>query len=246
MGRQYIDKREANGTVSQEHQQSAEVGDGDLRRSMARIALVAGGILILTSALFPVPANPGDLSEFLNRMVENSARARMVLLVVPIGIWAFAVGLLALPPQLTEAWSATWVRCGAYLALIGAGAVTVQFGMGSAALLEASGNDLDAGLALWAGSTHIRAFAMLAVWLGLLLVGVGLIRSVAVSRWLAIVPILLGVVVCWASIAVIVASQTRTTAAVSSGAAAGTALWAIVVGLRFTTSTTDSSGAAEV
>lgn len=212
-----------------------EGANSDVRSSITRVAFVASGILILTSVLFPVPADPGNYSEFLSLMVENSGRTQAVLLAVPIGIWALAVGVLTLNPMLRNAWSAAMVQSGAYLMLIGAGAVTVQFGVGNAALAEASGNSLDAGGVLWAGATHIRSFAMLAIWIGLGLAGIGLLRGVTTARWMAWTPILLGVVMTVASIAAIVDGPTKTASTVTGGVAGLTALWAIILGLRLKT-----------
>lgn len=102
---------------------------------------------------------------------------------------------------------------------------------GSVPTTQASGNSLDAGGVLWAGATHIRSFAMLAIWIGLGFAGIGLLRGVTNGRWMAWSPILLGVVMTVASIAAIVAGPTKTASAVSGGVAGLTALWAIILGL---------------
>lgn len=114
--------------------------------------------------------------------------------------------------------------------MIAAAVVTVQFGLGHAALSERLTGGSD-GTVLWAGSTYVRSFSLILLALGLLAMGVGLLRQLVVPRLLAgaIVPVAVALVV--VMVMAIVGGLTLGLQLASGGLAALTAVWLVVVGL---------------
>jgi hypothetical protein len=75
------------------HRQIAARRQTHTRSLIPTVALVVGGLLILTSSLFPRADDPADYSGYLDLLVANAGRAKFVLLAVPLGILALAAGI---------------------------------------------------------------------------------------------------------------------------------------------------------
>ncbi len=201
-----------------------------VRTRMPTVALVAAGLLILTSALFPSAEDPADYSGVLDLLVDNAARTKVVLLTVPLGIWALAAGIASVQDRVRDRAAASWLRLGLHGVLIGAAAVTVQFALASAGLANRMDGASD-GTVLWAGATYVRSFAMLILWAGLAAVGRAVLIEGLASRWLGFVPIPLATAMVLLSAASIVGGPTKT-AALATGALAGlTAIWSVLFGI---------------
>ncbi len=206
--------------------------DEGVRRLIGSVSLIAGGILILTSAVFSSPVDPGEFSEHLRLMVENRETTQVVLLTVPIGILAFTVGIMSVQKLLSTRGGAAFTEIAAYTLLIGAGVVIVQFGLGNAALAEAVRSDLQTGATLWAGATHVRSFGMLTIWTALVILGFGLLRESKFNRLLSWPPLLLGIGMISVTIPAILTGPQKSTAIASGAIAALTAIWAIALGTQ--------------
>jgi hypothetical protein len=202
----------------------------DVWRRIATVALITAGVLILTSVFFPSPDDPADYDGFLALLVDNMGRTQAVMLAVPVGIWAFAVGTTALYHSIEGKRASTGVRVGSLGTLIGAAAVTVQFGLAGAALAETAGSGAEAGVALWAGATYIRSFGMLVLWTGVAIIGLGMLTGRAYPRTLGWPPIILGIAMVMVSGAAIIAGPTKAASLASGGLAGLTAIWSMVLG----------------
>lgn len=199
---------------------------------IAAVTLIAAGILMLTSIFFPRPDDPADYAGFLALLVENVGRTQAVMLAVPVGAWALAIGTVAIyrSMELTTA-AAAGVGVGSLAALIGAAAVTVQFGLASAALAESASGGPDAGVALWAGATYVRSFGMLVLWSGLAVLGMGMVASREHPKVLGFPVIFLGIAMVVVSGATILAGPTKAATLASGGLAGLTAIWSLVLGV---------------
>lgn len=202
----------------------------DMWRRIATVTLIAAGILILTSVFFPSPDDPADYAGFLALLADNVGRTQAVILAVPVGIWALAIGTVAIYHSMEGKAASAGVGAGSLAVLIGAAAATVQFGLGSAALAEAAGGGSDAGVALWAGATYVRSFGMLVLWSGLAAVGLGMLTTRAYPRGLGVPPIVLGIAMVVVSGAAVLAGPTKAATLASGGLAGLTAIWSIALG----------------
>ena len=202
----------------------------ETRETFPAVAFVGAGLLILTSALFPRIADPADFAGVLDVLVDNTARTRLVVLAVPVGIWALAAGIASLQGRVESRTAATWLRVGLCGVVIGAAAVTVQFALASAALADrvAGGSD---GTALWAGATYVRSFAMLILWAGLAAVGHAVLLDRLAARWLGFVLIPVAIAMVIVSAAPIVEGPTVRAQLASGGLAALTAIWSVAFGV---------------
>jgi hypothetical protein len=198
-------------------------------RRVASIALIVAGVLILTSALFPTPDDPADHASFLALLVENSGRTRIVLLTVPVGIWALAIGIAAL--RRTSGQDLASFRLGSYAVLGGATAVTVQFALSNAALAQAIDGAFDTGLTLWIGATYLRMYSMLLLWAGIAAVGRGMLASRTYPNWVGWPALLLGVAMVLVSGATVAGGPTQAIAVVPGALAALTAVWSVILGV---------------
>lgn len=195
------------------------------------VALVAAGALILTSAMFPSPDDPSDFAGFVELLAANAAVTRFVLVAVPVGIWALVAGIALVQTRTRNPTAAVWLRLGTGALLIGAAAITVQFGLGGAALQQQLDGVPDAS-ALWAAATYVRSFAMLIFWAGLGAVGAAvLLDSDIAARWLGYVVILLAVGMVAASLTSILAGPTKVLSLATGATAGVTAIWSITLGL---------------
>lgn len=201
-------------------------------RLIGIISLIAGGALILTSALFPSPADPSEFSEYLRLMVDNREITQVVLVTVPIGIWAFAIGVVAVDQVLGRREGLALARVAAYTLLAGSGVVLVQFGLGNAALAEAVRDDFQTGTTLWAGATHLRSYGMLIIWTALVILGFSLLRESRINQPLSWTPLVLGVAMILVTISTISFGPQKTTAIASGAIAASTAIWSIALGIQ--------------
>lgn len=115
------------------------------------VAFIGGGILILTSVLFPAADDPADYDGFLALLAEHAARTRFVLLAVPIGILLLATAVVALRERVDDPVGRRWLHAALPAVLVGAdtAAVSVQFALANAALSERIDGASD-GTVLWA------------------------------------------------------------------------------------------------
>jgi len=206
----------------------------DVWRRIGTMGLIVAGILILTAVLFPSPTDPADYSSFLAVLVEDMTRTRLVMITVPVGIWALAAGIAAIYHSEEDGAASVGLRLGFYGVLAGATVVTVQFALGSAALAESSRGAFDLGETLWAGATYVRSFGMLVLWAGLASVGWGMLGNRRFAKWLGWPPIVLGVAMIAVSSATIVVGPTKGMTLASGGLAGLTAIWSVVLGVRST------------
>lgn len=209
----------------------------------ATVVLVAAGALIVTSALFPSPDDPADFAGFVELLAANATVTRFVLITVPLGIWALVAGIALVQTRISNRTAAVWHRLATGALLIGAAAITVQFGLGGAAL-EQQLDGAPAAATLWAAATYVRSFAMLIFWAGLGAVGAAvLLDSDIAARWLGHVVILLAVGMVAASLTSILAGPTKVLS-LATGATAGlTAIWSITLGLSLARRSSATSNA---
>lgn len=195
------------------------------------VVLVVAGVLVLSSVSFPRPDDPSDYAEFLALLVENAARTRVVLVAVPVGIWVFAAGIVAIQRSIGDGRASGWARLGTYGVLVGAAAITVQFGLAAGALAEGANGAEDTGVILLAAAAYVRAFAMMVFWLGLGLTGISMLTSGVYPRWSGVPALALGLSMVILSGLSITTGMTLLTTAISGALAALTALWALVLGI---------------
>jgi hypothetical protein len=208
--------------------------DRDGLRWIGGVALIVGGTLILTNALFPRPDNPSDYANFLARMVENSARTQAVLLAVPMGLWILLIGIAGIYRSIMERLAASWASAGLYLFLVGTALATVQFALGAGALAEAMRGAVETGVYLLAAGSYVRSFGMTVLWLGLFFVAIGMLMSTVYPRWAGWALLVLGVAMVMVSGVAITTGATQLTMAISGIVATLTAFWAVVVGVWIT------------
>jgi hypothetical protein len=191
--------------------------------------LVAAGLLILASVLFPRPDDPTDYANFLALLDRHRGRTMFVLLAVPIGIWALAAGIGLVCRAIPMGRAAAVARLGFYGVLVGTAVVTVQFALSVAALAE--GLDSAVRLPLWVAAIHVRSFSMTITWLGLAGVGLGIVTSRVYARWIGWMALGLGIGLGATSALSIGTGLNRPLIAITGGMAALTAVWAILAGV---------------
>jgi hypothetical protein len=202
----------------------------DARSPIPTVGLVAGGLLILTSAAFPRAPDPADYGGVLDLLAAHAGRTRFVLLAVPLGIWALAAGIGALHSRITTPAAVTWLRLGVHAVVIGAAVATIQFALGHAALAERVSGPSDSTM-LWAAATYVRSFGMLVLWAGLAALGRAVLIEGVAARWLGAVPIPLAAAMVAASVTTILAGPTNPVTNATGAIATLTAVWAVLFGL---------------
>lgn len=211
---------------------------GDPLARIGGIALIVGGILILTSVAFPRPDDPADHAGFLARLIEQAGLTTAIMLTVPAGILALAIGIVGISSNIGAPMPAAIARIGLFGVLVGAAVIMVQFGLGAGALVEGS---TDVGVTLWASAGFVRTYGMLVTWFALGGVGVAMAMSDRYPSWIGGSLGVFGVAMVLASALAIVTGPTLLTVGLSSGVAALTAVWAVLAGAWLTRRTVGES-----
>ena len=219
---------------------------GDVLQRIAGISLIVGAIvLIVFNALFPRADDPSITREVLTKYGENETLTQIAYLGIAVGIWLCLAGLAGVYRSLSSGAAAAWARVGFYGVLVGAAMWTVTAGMGlgeagaAANWVAASGTVGEAtaysvAAALYAASTSLLTMTVIAYWIALTVLSVGISLSTVYPRWLGWIGIALGV-----ATVVTVAPQafegiTQTSQLLFAIFAGLSTLWALVIGVLIT------------
>ena len=221
------------------------IAKGDVLQRIAGIGFIAGGIASLAAnVIFPRAADPTIVAERLTVLGENESLQRIALLVLIIAFWALFVGVVGVYRSLSSGTAAAWARLGFYGVLGATTLATVSLATGlattSAAVdwVAAGATTGTTEYAIAAGLSAMvnSVFDVMVVgfWLGLMLVGVGMVLSDAYPKWLSWVLVVLSVVVVAIGAARFFTDMTQTRENVFAIPAGLTSVWALVMGIWVT------------
>lgn len=209
---------------------------------IAGAALVIGGVAtIALNAIFPRAEDPADVVAVLTTMAEHDVRQKVSFIGGTLGLWVLAGGIAGVQRILSSGAGAAWARLGFYAVLAGVTLFTVATGLGLAATHAAvewvaagSGTD-GAAYAIAAGASAaddaVWAMSLIALWLGLGLTGVGMVRDGGFPRWLALpLPVIGFATAAFAGIPMAYAGVSLTPMMVFAGLAMLTSVWAVAAG----------------
>jgi len=219
---------------------------GDVLQRIAGIALIVGAIvLIVSNALFPRADDPGATREVLTKYGENETLAQVAYLGIAVGIWLFLAGLAGVYRSLSSGAAAAWARVGFYGALVGAAMWTVTAGMGLGeagaaanwvAALGTPGETIaySVAAALYAAAQPVFTMTVIAYWVALIVLSIGISLGTVYPRWLGWIGIVLGV-----ATVITVAPQafqgiTQTSQLLFAIFAGLSTLWGLVIGVLIT------------
>jgi hypothetical protein len=206
-------------------------------------SFIVGAILLLVSnVLFLRIDDPSDIPEVLAKLADNETFSLITFLGLTIGLWAVMIGVVGVYRSISSGGAATWARLGFYGIIAGTTFATVgnAVGMtqvGAAADWIAAGSRTDTATysiaaSLNAVSTFTFYMFVIAFWLALVFLGIGMVSSGVYPKWLGWPPVVLGgitVVVAGFPLALSDPSQTLD---ITFGVLAGlTTLWALVLGV---------------
>jgi hypothetical protein len=224
------------------------IAKGDVLQRIAGISFIVGAVLLLVfNILLPRVTDPTDMQAVLQSIAANRGGFwELAHLLLAAGIWGLMMGIVGVYRSISTGGAAVWARLGFYGVIVGTTLWSVTFaleGLGLAAVVGkwamASGAD-KATLFLVASSvgqisTGMFSMTIIAYWLALTFVGVGMALSTVYPKWLGWVLLILGVL----TVAVVGVPQALTTInqtyqILFAVLSILTTLWALVIGVWIT------------
>lgn len=150
------------------------------------VGLILGGVLtIVGNILAPRPDDPSSAASYVQVFATSAERTRLAFFLIVIGLWALVAGMAAVYRSITEGAGAAWARLGYYGVLAATALFSAAFGVGLASIRVAAGGASDAPLAtaLATATDSLFGVSMLAYWLALLFVGIGIATSAVYPKW---------------------------------------------------------------
>jgi hypothetical protein len=187
--------------------QQRDIVKGDVLQRIGSAGLIVGAILFgMSGLLMPHAANPtSDLQEMLKPLGESQFRTYVSALSMAIGFLAVLMGAAGVYHSIT-ATGAAWARLGFYVASVGTVLWTVclSLDVGTASSVAnwlaapAAGRELAHSLLTTlfppgAGfGRGLFPLAVIANWLAIAFLGMGMARSAVYPRWLGGLGLILG------------------------------------------------------
>jgi hypothetical protein len=176
---------------------------GDELQKISSAGFIIGAILIVIGSIWPVLADISSLQESQQKKFgEQPALLQADALLITFGYWAVMMGTAGVYRSIT-ARGAAWARLGFYFLVMGTALWTVGYSLDvsyPAALVNwqaAAAADKESAYSV---ITAIRGFGrglfpmeVIAYWLALALLGIGMVRSAVYRRWLGWVGLMLGI-----------------------------------------------------
>lgn len=220
--------------------------EADAWRRTAGVALVVGALAtVLLNALFPRADDPSDVVAVLTTMAEHDVRQKVSFIGGTIGLWILGAGIVGLYRTLTGGSvhrSAIWARLGFYAFLLGLTLFTASSGLGLAATGAAvewaaagastTGTEFAVASTASALDDGVWAISIIALWGGLGLLGIAMLRGGRHPGWLAIPLVIVGFgSAIFAGIPMAYDGVSLTPMMVFAGLALLTSIWALVAGI---------------
>ena len=220
---------------------------GDVLQKIGGVSFIVGSILLIVfNILLPRVDDPGDMGEIIQKVADKSGgfwEASHLLLAV--GLWGLMIGVVSVYRSLSTGSAAPWARLGFCGVVVGTTLWTVVLGLDGAGLARvaeswqsATGEQKET---LFIVATSLRSFetglfslTIMAYWLALVSLGIGMVLSTLYPKWLSGAIILLGAAL--VVVGVIFTFADNSTALDSTfGILAGiSTIWALVLGLWIT------------
>ena len=220
-----------------------EIAKGDVLQRIGGASFIVGAILLLVfNALFPRVDDPSDVPLVLAELADNETLSLITFLGLAIGLWAVMIGVVGVYRSISSGGAAAWARLGFYGIIVGTTLATVgnaagMAGTGAAADWVAAGSGTDTTTysitaTLNAVSTSTFNMFIIANWLALVFLGIGMVSSGVYPKWLGWPPLVLGAVTVVVAGFPLALSDTSQTLDITFGVLAGlTTLWALVLGV---------------
>ena len=170
---------------------------GDVLQRIGGLSLIVGSIIVIVfNALLPRVDDPGNIAEIIEKVAEKSGgfwEASHLLLAV--GLWGLMIGIVAVYRSLSTGPAAPWARIGFYGVVVGTALWTVTLGLNGAGLAEvadrwqaATGGEKETLLliatSLRVFETGIFSLTIMAYWMALVFLGIGMALSTLYPKWL--------------------------------------------------------------
>jgi Domain of unknown function (DUF4386) len=176
---------------------------GDALQRIGSAGYIVGALLIVIGGLLlPGAANPSNLQEMLKPLGEQEVLTQVCVLLIISGYWAVMMGAAGVYRSIT-ADGAAWARLGFYFIIVGTALWTLILSLdisqasAVATWLAASTEGKEAAYSvvatLAAVGRGIYAMSIMAYWLALLFLGIGMVRSAVYPRWLGWVGLIVGI-----------------------------------------------------
>jgi hypothetical protein len=158
---------------------------GDALQRIGSAGYIVGALLIVIGGLLlPRAANPSNLQEMLKPLGEQEVLTQVCVLLIISGYWAVMMGAAGVYRSIT-ADGAAWARLGFYFIIVGTALWTL--------ILSLDISQASAVATLAAVGRGIYAMSIMAYWLALLFLGIGMVRSAVYPRWLGWVGLIVGI-----------------------------------------------------
>jgi hypothetical protein len=158
-------------------QQQGIVKGDDLQR-VGSLGFIIGGVLLI-------------IFNGLDILSVDTDR-RISVLFVAIGVWGLTLGFVAIYRSITAA-GAGWARMGFYLVIVGTAIYSVEASMFAATVRLVAEGHADMVAAIEVVGHQAQAMWVLATWLGIFIVGIGMVRSTVYPKWQGWSGLILGV-----------------------------------------------------
>jgi hypothetical protein len=217
---------------------------GDVLQRLGGIGFIIGGILTLVfSALEPRPDDPANTQQALAKLAENEGLSTIVFLGLAVGMWAIMIGVVAVYRSISTGGAAAWARLGFYGVIVGTTlfTVTLAIGWATTGAAAASGGTQPGtpaytiAAALNAVGSSVFIMSVIAFWLALAFLGIGMVLSTVYPKWMGWVLLILGVlIVAVTGIPAAVGDPSQALDIIFAVLAGLTSIWAIIVGIWVT------------
>ena len=220
---------------------------GDVLQKIGGLSFIVGSILLIVfNALLPRVDDPSDMGEIIQKVAEKSGgfwEASHLLLAV--GLWGLMIGVVAVYRSLSTGSSAPWARLGFYGVVVGTTLWTVVLGLDGAGLAEvaarwqaATGNEKEilfvVATALREFETGLFSLTIMAYWLALVFLGIGMALSTLYPKWLSGAIILLGAALVVVGVIFYFADNSKALDSVFGILAGISTVWALLLGIWIT------------
>jgi hypothetical protein len=215
---------------------------GDALQKISSTAFIIGAVLLIVfNLLSPRPDDPTSVQSVLTTMSDQKVFTHLSQLLLAFGIWLVMIGSAGVYHSITEN-GAAWARLGFNGVVVGTALWSVTFGLGSATVNSAAewvaastaekADALNIAASVSAATSAIETMSIIMLWLALILLGIGMARSMIYPGWLGWVAAILGVaMVAAVGIPKFFAGNTSTLILLFGGLALLTTLWLLVTGI---------------
>jgi hypothetical protein len=157
-------------------QQQGIVKGDDLQRLGSLGFIIGGLLLIIFNAL---------------SALEVDYDRRVSTFFVAVGVWGLMLGLAAIYRSITAA-GVGWARMGLYLVIVGTAIWSVNSSVFAGAARAAAEGLTDEAAAIELVGHQVQPMAVVATFLGIFFVGIGMVRSTVYPKWYGWSGLILG------------------------------------------------------